>query len=108
VRLDGYWALTDLTGIPDFFSQMGPFLRSILPISEQEDGKLPGLKPWVRTVFAVYIMVTVPLLTEVPGRGVLGSFMSRGLHRAPVPTVLYSIPSAESYKVRRPGGGTLP
>jgi methyl-accepting chemotaxis protein len=24
VRLDGYWALADLTGIPDFFSQIGP------------------------------------------------------------------------------------
>ena len=22
VRFDGYWALADLTGIPDFFSQM--------------------------------------------------------------------------------------
>jgi putative peptide zinc metalloprotease protein len=31
VRLDGYWLLTDLTGVPDFLSQMGPFLRSILP-----------------------------------------------------------------------------
>jgi putative peptide zinc metalloprotease protein len=26
VRLDGYWALADLTGVPDFFSQMGPFV----------------------------------------------------------------------------------
>jgi hypothetical protein len=63
VRLDGYWALTDLTGIPDFFSQMGPFQRSILPISGQQQGKLPSLKSWVRAVFAVYIMITVPLLT---------------------------------------------
>jgi putative peptide zinc metalloprotease protein len=29
VRLDGYWMLADLIGIPDFFSQIGPFLRSI-------------------------------------------------------------------------------
>ena len=63
VRLDGYWALTDLTGIPDFFSQMGPFLRSILPVSGQEEGKLPSLKSWVRAVFTVYIMLTIPLLT---------------------------------------------
>ena len=33
VRLDGYWTLADVTGIPDFFSRMGAFLRSILPIS---------------------------------------------------------------------------
>ena len=32
VRLDGYWALADLTGIPDFFSQIGPFLRTVLPL----------------------------------------------------------------------------
>ena len=31
VRLDGYWALADLTGIPDFFSLMGPFVASIGP-----------------------------------------------------------------------------
>src|SRR5919205_3675464 len=41
VRLDGYWALADLTGIPDLFSQMGPFLRSVLPVP---GSKLPRLK----------------------------------------------------------------
>jgi putative peptide zinc metalloprotease protein len=62
IRLDGYWALADLTGIPDFFSQMGPFLRSILPIAGQQENKLPSLKPWVRVVFASYILFTIPLL----------------------------------------------
>ena len=27
VRLDGYWLLSDLTGIPDLFTQMGSFIR---------------------------------------------------------------------------------
>jgi Protein of unknown function (DUF3105) len=63
VRLDGYWTLTDLTGILDFFSQMGPFQRSTLPLSGQEEGKLPSLKSWVKAVFAVYIIITIPLLT---------------------------------------------
>src|ERR1051326_1285003 len=31
VRLDGYWALADLTGIPDFFSFMGAYVRSVVP-----------------------------------------------------------------------------
>lgn len=62
VRLDGYWALADLTGIPDFFSQMGPFLRSILPIPGQQGSKLPPLKPWVKVVFALYILLTLPVL----------------------------------------------
>jgi putative peptide zinc metalloprotease protein len=62
VRLDGYWALADLTGIPDFFSQMGPFLRSVLPIPGQQGSKLPPLKPWVKAVFALYILFTIPVL----------------------------------------------
>jgi putative peptide zinc metalloprotease protein len=62
VRLDGYWVLADLTGIPDFFSQMGPFMRSVLPSSGQRVGALPRLKPWVTVVFAIYIVITVPLL----------------------------------------------
>src|SRR5207248_4270206 len=28
VRLDGYWALADLTGMPDFFSEIPAFLRT--------------------------------------------------------------------------------
>ena len=62
VRFDGYWVLADLTGIPDFFSQMGAFLRSVLPIPGWKGGKLPNLKPWVKMVFAVYTGVTIPVL----------------------------------------------
>jgi putative peptide zinc metalloprotease protein len=62
VRLDGYWALADLTGIPDFFSQMGPFLRSVLPTRGSKRNKLPELKPWVRAAFAIYLLVTIPTL----------------------------------------------
>lgn len=62
VRFDGYWALADLTGIPDFFSQMGAFLRSVLPLPRWKGTKLPNLKPWVKGVFATYVVVTVPVL----------------------------------------------
>ncbi len=62
VRLDGYWALADLTGIPDFFSQMGPFLRSVLRIPGWRGSRLPALKPWVKLVFALYIVLTLPVL----------------------------------------------
>lgn len=60
VRLDGYWMLADLTGIPDLLSQTGPFLRSL-----RRGGKgsaLPALKPWVKAVFVTYVVTTVPLL----------------------------------------------
>jgi outer membrane lipoprotein-sorting protein len=62
VRLDGYWMLADLTGIPDFFSQVGPFLASVRPVPGLKGNKLPNLKPWVAVVFAVYIAATFPLL----------------------------------------------
>lgn len=63
VRFDGYWALADLTGIPDFFSQMGAFLRSALPIPGWKGSRLPNLKPWVKVVFFAYVLVTVPVLS---------------------------------------------
>jgi putative peptide zinc metalloprotease protein len=62
VRLDGYWTLADLTGIPDFFSQIGAFLRTVLPLPFWKGRKLPAVKPWVKVVFALYILITVPLL----------------------------------------------
>lgn len=63
VRLDGYWTLADITGIPDFFSYMGPFLRSVLPLKRKEgDEKLPEFKRWVKVLFALYIIVTIPVL----------------------------------------------
>jgi putative peptide zinc metalloprotease protein len=62
VRSDGYWLLADLTGIPDFFSLMVPFIRSILPGRRLKGDKLPPLKPWVRTVFITYIVLTLPVI----------------------------------------------
>jgi putative peptide zinc metalloprotease protein len=57
-RLDGYWILADLTGVPDLFSQIGPFLLSVLPVPATERSKLPTLKSKARVVFALY-MVTM-------------------------------------------------
>lgn len=62
VRFDGYWALADLTGIPDFFSQMTAFLRSLSPTPRWPGSKLPDLRPWAVVVFATYIILTIPLL----------------------------------------------
>jgi putative peptide zinc metalloprotease protein len=59
VRMDGYWILADLTGIPDFFSQMGAFVRSLLG---KQEGELPELKPWARVVFVLYTIIVVPLI----------------------------------------------
>jgi putative peptide zinc metalloprotease protein len=64
VRLDGYWALADVTGIPDFFSQIVPFLRAHLPrwVPLPEGPKLAELKTWGKFAFAAYILITIPLL----------------------------------------------
>ncbi len=53
VRLDGYWLLADLTGIPDFFSQTGLVMNGMTAAA---------LKPWARTCFLAYLAVTIPLL----------------------------------------------
>jgi putative peptide zinc metalloprotease protein len=62
VRMDGYWALADLTGIPDFLSMMGPFVASVLPLRSWQGSRLPTLKPWVKVVFAAYLLLVLPLL----------------------------------------------
>jgi putative peptide zinc metalloprotease protein len=59
VRMDGYWILADLSGIPDFFSQMGAFVRSKL--GKQQDD-VPELKPWAKTIFILYTIIVVPLI----------------------------------------------
>jgi putative peptide zinc metalloprotease protein len=62
VRMDGYWALADLTGIPDFFSQMRPFLASVLPVPGWQGTRLPPLRPWARAVFFGYFVLIMPIL----------------------------------------------
>jgi putative peptide zinc metalloprotease protein len=62
VRLDGYWTLADVTGVPDFFSQMAAYVRSILPFAKLEGRKLPELKWWAKAVFGLYMLITLPLL----------------------------------------------
>lgn len=65
-RFDGYWALVDLTGMPDFFSQMKPFLLGLLPGRTQR-ARMPALKGWVKSVFLAYTLVTIPLLIVLLG-----------------------------------------
>jgi putative peptide zinc metalloprotease protein len=64
LRLDGYWAISDLTGIPDLFSQIGPFLRNSLPVPGAKEGKLPELRPWVKRAFVLYILLVIPVLAS--------------------------------------------
>jgi putative peptide zinc metalloprotease protein len=63
-RLDGYWLLADLTGMPDFFSQAGPFMRRVFR-RPSRTGRMPDLKPWAARVFGVYLLVTIPVLAAM-------------------------------------------
>jgi len=61
-RYDGYWTLADITGIPDFFSRIPAFVKSMAPFVKGEDEEFSRYKRWVRVVFAMYVIVTVPMM----------------------------------------------
>jgi putative peptide zinc metalloprotease protein len=72
VRMDGYWILADLTGIPDFFTRMGATLRGLLPGGKGKKEEMAPLKPTARLVFLLYTIVVVPLLALL----IFGAFKS--------------------------------
>jgi putative peptide zinc metalloprotease protein len=61
VRLDGYYIVADLTGVPDLFARIGPILRSALPW-RRADERVTVLKPWVRVAVTAWVLIVVPLL----------------------------------------------
>jgi putative peptide zinc metalloprotease protein len=70
LRLDGYYILSDLTGVPDLFARLKPTLQSLLPWRTTEDS-VRELKPWVRTTVTAWVLVLVPFLAFVFGAMVL-------------------------------------
>jgi putative peptide zinc metalloprotease protein len=61
LRFDGFYVLSDLTGVPDVVSRIGPIFRSLIPWRRPEP-KAAELKPWVRLVVAAYVVTMVPLV----------------------------------------------
>jgi len=61
IRLDGYYIVSDLTGVPDMFARIKPTLKSLVPWKQTEDS-VTALKPWVRVAVTAYVVVLVPLL----------------------------------------------
>lgn len=61
VRLDGYYILSDLIGVPDLFSRMGPVLKSLLP-GRPPHPRVQELKPWVRRVVTLWVVLVIPAL----------------------------------------------
>jgi putative peptide zinc metalloprotease protein len=61
LRLDGYYILSDLTGIPDMLNRIRPVLKSAVP-GKEADQKVTELKPWARRVITGYVLILVPVL----------------------------------------------
>jgi putative peptide zinc metalloprotease protein len=66
LRLDGYYILSDLVGVPDMFARIKPTLKSSLPGREVED-EAAALKPWVRRVTLLWVLILLPVLAFVFG-----------------------------------------
>jgi putative peptide zinc metalloprotease protein len=61
IRLDGYYIVSDLTGVPDMFARIRPTLASLLPWKESSD-RVKELKPWVRAAVTAYVLTVIPVL----------------------------------------------
>src|SRR5581483_9558749 len=66
IRLDGYYIVSDLTGVPDMFARIKPTLKSLNPLQETGD-EVAALKPWVRGAVTLYVFTVVPLLVFLLG-----------------------------------------
>ena len=61
LRLDGYFILTDLVGVPDLFRKIGPVLRSLVP-GQRPDPRVGVLRRASRVALTAWVAVIVPLL----------------------------------------------
>ena len=61
LRLDGYYIVSDLTGVPDLFTRIKPILKSMVP-GWGTDKRVEELKPWVRVVVAAWVVTVIPVL----------------------------------------------
>ena len=67
VRLDGYYVVSDLVGVPNLFVYMAPVLvlatRRAGPAQRRAaEAKLAALKPWGRRVIRAWVFLTTPIL----------------------------------------------
>jgi putative peptide zinc metalloprotease protein len=62
IRADGYHILSDWTGVPDLYSQMGPTLRRLIPGHRQEPSALSGK---ARVIVTLWVLIVVPVLLSM-------------------------------------------
>jgi putative peptide zinc metalloprotease protein len=70
LRLDGYYIVSDLTGVPDMFMRIKPILKSLVPFTTTDDS-VKELKPWARVAVTVYVLTLVPALAFMLGLTVI-------------------------------------
>ncbi|MFJ1704663.1 hypothetical protein [Kitasatospora sp. NPDC088346] len=61
LRLDGYYILADLAGVPDLFGKVGPILRSMIP-GRPVPAQVATLKRSSRVIVTGWVVTMVPLL----------------------------------------------
>ncbi|SDN82244.1 M50 family metallopeptidase [Streptomyces wuyuanensis] len=66
VRLDGYYILGDLAGIPDLFGKIKPILQSMLP-GRPVSPEVAGLKRPARVMVTAWVVTMVPLIVAELG-----------------------------------------
>ncbi|WP_136609368.1 hypothetical protein [Sinomonas albida] len=64
IRLDGYFVLADLAGVPDLFARVGPVLRSLVP-GRGVDPRVSELRPVSRWIVTSWVLIVVPFLAGV-------------------------------------------
>jgi putative peptide zinc metalloprotease protein len=64
IRLDGYFILADLAGVPDLFSRVGPVVRSLIP-GRAPDPRVAELRPVARRIVTGWVVIVIPLLILV-------------------------------------------
>jgi putative peptide zinc metalloprotease protein len=70
LRLDGYYVIADLTGVPDIFSRIKPVLKSLVPFNKP-DRRVTELKPWVRVVVTLWVIFAAVFILYAYGMMVL-------------------------------------
>ncbi|MCH6471283.1 hypothetical protein [Sinomonas terrae] len=64
IRLDGYFVLSDIAGVPDLFARVAPVLRSLIP-GRQADARVRELRPAARRIVTAWVLAVVPFLAGV-------------------------------------------
>ena len=69
VRMDGYFILGDLAGVPDLLGLLGPIMASLLPggAARQAGARARGLRRGPRVMVTAWVLVAIPLLAAVAG-----------------------------------------